>query len=656
VGDNKTVIIRMKVGSPQQSITVDGSGPTLNTTDGSVSTVIDRAFVGNLPLNGRSFNTLLQLTPGVVIAPGSSYANNQGQFSISGQRTSGNDFLIDGVSANFGITPTFGLGTSGMGAAQAFSALGGTSSLVSVEALQEFRIETSSFAPEFGRSPGGQVVLTTRSGSNNLHGGIYEYFRNTVLDANDWFADQVGKPRAPEHHNDFGGYLGGPLDRNRTFFFLSYEGARLDEPGTQVVQVPSAYARTVAPTGIAPFLQAYPEPTNHSITPGVFVGPFTGTFSNPSSLDAGSVRIDHTFNDRFTVFGRYNDAPSYTATRTDNLAAVDTTTVNTKTLTFGSTMALNRQLVDTVRINYSSQNSNLVTVLDNFGGAVPPEPTILGPGLSNPAKSLLQFLTYDTSYYSAGPDTTNSTSQFNITDDLNMSIKAHQLKFGVDYRLLKLNVNPYTNSLQYIVNSVSDFIANGQARLFTESAHASQLLSSATSIYAQDTWRLSQRFTMTYGLRWEWNPAPSARGNTILAAWKNVDNPPDIALAPIGTRLWNTTYTNFAPRIGLAFSLDDKTVLRGGFGIFYDLGSDSIGNLASAFPNDTGSCCANITVPVKDAPPYLPAISTSAAIQRRHGFFTSSFASKIVPMERRCGEETWQARHNLHDIRGTGRP
>src|SRR5208337_2447832 len=144
--------------------------------------------------------------------------NNQGQFSVAGQRTSANNFLIDGVSANFGVAPTVGLGTTGTGAAQAFSALGGTSSLISVEALQEFRIETSSFAPEFGRSPGGQVILNTRSGTNDIHGAIFEYFRNDIFDANDWFANEAGEPRAAERHNDFGGFLGGPIWKNKTFF------------------------------------------------------------------------------------------------------------------------------------------------------------------------------------------------------------------------------------------------------------------------------------------------------------------------------------------------------------------------------------------------------------------------------------------------------
>ncbi len=213
---------QLQLGPVLSSITVTADATNVNTTDASVGTVIDRNFVESLPLNGRSFNTLLQLTPGVVIAPISSGFQN-GQFSIAGQRTDANSFSVDGVSANFGASPTAAMGQSGTGTAQAFSALGGTSSLVSVDALQEFRIETSSFAPEFGRSPGGQVILTTRSGTNEFHGAAFNYFRNTVMDANNWFNDaaipQISK--APEHHNDFGGAFGGPIWKDKTFFFAS---------------------------------------------------------------------------------------------------------------------------------------------------------------------------------------------------------------------------------------------------------------------------------------------------------------------------------------------------------------------------------------------------------------------------------------------------
>ena len=195
VQDALAINFTLPLGAVSEIVTILGGAPLVNTESAAVGTVIDRQFIDSLPLNGRSFNTLLQLTPGVVIAPSNS--GSPGQFSISGQRTSANDFTVDGVSANFGVSSATVVGASGTGSAQAFSAIGGTSSLVSADALQEFRVETSSFAPEFGHTPGGHVLLTTRSGTNDWHGALFEYFRNDVLDANDWFANAADKPRAP---------------------------------------------------------------------------------------------------------------------------------------------------------------------------------------------------------------------------------------------------------------------------------------------------------------------------------------------------------------------------------------------------------------------------------------------------------------------------
>ena len=132
----------------------------------------------------------------------------------------------------------------------ALSALGGTNSLVSVDAMQEFRIQTSSFAPEFGRTPGGQISIVTRSGANAFHGSLFEYFRNDVLDARDWFVNYNGLPKPAERQNDFGGVLGGPIIKNKTFFFFSYEGLRLRQPATQQSVVPDAATRQAAPSGI----------------------------------------------------------------------------------------------------------------------------------------------------------------------------------------------------------------------------------------------------------------------------------------------------------------------------------------------------------------------------------------------------------------------
>src|SRR6266404_4878809 len=263
VQDNLGQNFKLDVGSASETITVEANAVKVNTTDGTVSTVVDRTFADNIPLNGRTFQTLIMLTPGVVVTQTAS--DDQGQFSVNGQRADANYFTIDGVSANFGVTGFFPLGQVAGGALPALSAQGGTNSLVSVDAMQEFRVQTSSFAPEFGRTPGGQVSIVTRSGTNDFHGTLFEYFRNDVLDANDWFNGYTNNPplaKAKNRQNDFGGVFGGPIIKDRAFFFFSYEGLRLRQPLTQQTIVPDVASRNVQTAGsiaIRPYLNAYPE-------------------------------------------------------------------------------------------------------------------------------------------------------------------------------------------------------------------------------------------------------------------------------------------------------------------------------------------------------------------------------------------------------------
>src|SRR5713101_5180595 len=176
VQDALAIDFEMALGPASETITVESGARLLNTESATVSTVIDRTFVENLPLNGRSFQTLILLTPGVVVT--ATAFDDQGQFSVNGQRADANYFTVDGVSANFGVTGFIVMVQSASGALPALSASGGTNILVSVDAMQEFRIQTSSFAPEFGRTPGGQVSIATRSGTNAFHGSLFEHFRN----------------------------------------------------------------------------------------------------------------------------------------------------------------------------------------------------------------------------------------------------------------------------------------------------------------------------------------------------------------------------------------------------------------------------------------------------------------------------------------------
>ncbi len=618
VQDTVELNYEMALGTISESITVTADTNNVNTTDATVSTVIDRNFVESLPLNGRSFNTLLQLTPGVVIAATSPGNGQYGQFSIAGQRTDANSFSVDGVSANFGAAPTEGMGQSGTGTAQAFSALGGTSSLVSVDALQEFRIETSSFAPEFGRSPGGQVILTTRPGTNEFHGAAFDYFRNTAMDANNWFNDfaipQI--PKAPEHHNDFGGVVGGPIWKDKTFFFASYEGERLDLPSTMQIQVPyfgSAVPGCSPTPAIAPFLEAYPKP-NGTVSPATCTGEFTGSFANKGTLDAGSLRIDHTFNGRFSIFGRYNNAPSQVANHFDSLSDVETILANTQTVTVGVNMALSSRLFNALRGNYSTQRAGASFALDSFGGAIPPDPSIFfGPFPPEQTSTFFLFLD-GTEQYFLGPNANNRTKQLNFVDDLSFTLGAHQLKFGGDYRAIFLDNVPVKNTFTYAALGVQNLISTGQVLLFLPSTSLpARLLSQSTSLYAEDSWKASRRLVLTYGVRWELAPAPQGLGSTTLASWLNVNNPSAITLAPAGTSVWRTTYGNFAPRFGVAYTLDQagSMVLRAGAGVFYDLGVGASANLGGAFPNTaTGGPYFFQPIPVANIGSFLPTISS----------------------------------------------
>jgi hypothetical protein len=203
VGETARVDFNLRLGDFRTVVTVSGGPPLINSEGASVGTVIDRDTIDQMPLNGRGIQTLIELSPGVVVVP--VVADNRGQFAINGQRSDANYFTVDGVSANFALANPLSSTSSPGGVAQAGGAmipannfLGTFSNLVSPDALQEFKIQTSTFAPEFGRSPGAQIGLVTRSGTNRYAGSLFEYFRNDKTDASDWFANQQAALRRIE--------------------------------------------------------------------------------------------------------------------------------------------------------------------------------------------------------------------------------------------------------------------------------------------------------------------------------------------------------------------------------------------------------------------------------------------------------------------------
>jgi len=581
----------LEIGSVSETVTVTGAATLVNTTDAAVSTVVDRNFAENLPLNGRSFQTLFTLTPGVVVTT-ASFAE-PGQFSVSGQRPSANYFTVDGVGANIGITSGLSFNQNAGGSIPGFSVLGGTNNLVSVDGMEEFRIQTSSYAPEFGRTPGAQVSVVTRSGTNQLHGAIFDYLRNDVLDANDWFADRNGLRKAEERQNDFGGVLGGRIVRDRAFFFLSYEGLRLRLPQTGITTVPSLSARQSAPAAVQPFLNAYPIPNGPEILDSMGnptgQAPFNASYSNPSTLNAVSLRIDQKVNNRLILFGRYNYAPSESLTRrpvgnASALNAKQALKLTTQTLTFGSTWALTNTVTDDFRFNYSRNRGTSNLILDTFGGAVVPPDTLLFPSPFSSQDSSFGFsiFTLQGGLWSLGKNANNLQRQLNLTDGLSLQKGKHALKFGFDYRRLFPVFGPNSYLLQPGFATVSSVIAQKSAFVQILANRGGTLVFNNLGAFAQDTWRLAERATLTYGLRWDVDFSPSTSGGPDLLAVTGFSDPTTLAVAPSGTPIFRTKYYNFGPRIGLAYQLrrtpGHETVIRGGFGVFYDLSTQEVGS------------------------------------------------------------------------------
>jgi hypothetical protein len=620
VNDQRTIKIPLKVGSVNQTVDVLDS-PALIDESPAVGTTVDRQFVSNLPLNGRSFQSLIALSPGVVVTPATSF--NRGQFSVNGQRANANYFTVDGVSANIGANSSDGISQDFAGSLPGLNTFGGTNSLVSVDALEEFKIQTSTFAPEFGRSPGGQVQILTRSGTNDFHGTFFEYFRNDALDAKDWFVNTNRLAKPALRQNDFGFVLGGPVvlprfgeggplagynGRNKSFFFFSYEGLRLRQPQTENRVVLATRVRQAAPATLQPVLNALPLPIGPEIgTTGQ--APYAASFSNPSKLNATSVRVDHKVGERATIFGRYDYAPSETVTRI--LSTLSTSALTTQTLTFGVTHVISARANNEVRLNFSRVQGQSFSNLDSFNGAVPFDKSLLIPSFALDQRSLVGITMGVLGQVTLGTSNNNYQRQINLIDNYSYQLGNHQLKTGADYRRLAPVYNPRDYTQQAIFSNAAAITSGRATTSATFAIKSSRPLFNNFSLYGQDTWRVTHTLTLTYGLRWDVNSPPSEADGNLPYALTGVNSRSTIALAPRGDRLYETTYNNFAPRVGIAAHPVRKRgaefTIRGGFGVFYDLGNGQTAEAFTRYPFATRIVgTPNLVFPLSPAQAALP--------------------------------------------------
>ena len=618
VGDERRLQLVLKVGSSIQNVTVDAGEPTLNTTDAAVGTVVDRTFVEKMPLNGRSFQDLISMTPGVTTQ--SSQAGGsiqfQGDFSVNGQRTESNYYTVDGVSGNIGAGYPNGTAQNATsGSVAGSTALGTTQSLVSVDALQEFRVTSSTYSAEYGRSPGGQFSLVTRSGTNSFHGSLFEYLRNDLFDANDWFNDYNGVRKTALRQNDFGGTIGGPVTlpklysgHDRTFFFVSYEGLRLVQPTAATLQyVPSLAVRASAPAAMQPLLNAFPVPTGSEIltSSGVLSGlsPFVGGYSLPATIDSTSVRVDQKLGNRGSVFFRYSDTPTATASRT--LSTLFHLSQNSRTYTGGADIALGARTTTSLRLGFANSTATNQGDLDSFGGATPAN---FQQAMGAPASySTYQFYPYLNvsgvgSAFVQMSKTSNRFRQWNVTDTIAHSIGKHQLKFGIDVRRFDTTLSPAQVVAISYYYSRAAMLNNSNTLGYIYKNSLADPLFNEFSAFVQDEWRAARNLSISAGVRWEVNPPPSGGdGPMAYTALGDPLNASTLTLAPRGTPLWHTTWYNFAPRLGIAWTAHShpgwETIIRTGAGVFYDTGSQQTASGFSGLGFQTYQSLANAAMP-----------------------------------------------------------
>ncbi len=640
---------QLELGTSSQTVTVEGNALNINTTDGSVSTVIDREFVDQIPLNGRTLQNLLPLSPGIV-ADGLSGPGNTGYsgFTVNGTRSIGSaNWTVDGVSANIGATLN---GQSPDTLAGALTILGTTQSMISLDALQEFRVSTSSYGVEYGVAPGAQIQIESRAGTNRVHGSAYDYVRNTIFDANDWFADQEGLPKAPEQQNDFGATLGGPIwiphaydGRDKAFFFFSFEDLHLLQPQALADQpVPTASGIAQAPAALQPYLKAFPSPTpGGTMYESGTWGSWNASFSQPSFLKAWSIRGDYALSKSTNLFVHVNYAPSHVGGLEDAYNSTDV--VNDTMATVGVTSMLTSTISNDFRFNFSNsyyaQVSNLLS--SKFGGTQAPAIALLTPPSEYTAPSGGGFFSdivfQDFNSYS--PDAFGGFAtlqlgsehsrlhQWDLVDGLNWQIGRHLLKFGGEWNRHTPIQAPigYSETVEFdsvyppqpspcdpdedpngcvpssLASSTADEVDVGSQPYTTST------INTRSALYAGDTWKVNQRLSVDYGVRWEL-PFPTYFKGPYVPIYVNSIANLDSPNVTQGRTEWNMTWRNFAPRLGVAYQVREsnnfETVLRMGGGLFYstELGA-GVGNVT--YPNTATTSSFDVDFPPDSSDPSL---------------------------------------------------
>jgi hypothetical protein len=592
VGQEASVDVALKIGQVTEQVKVIADAPVVSVTATDISGLVGEEQVKDLPLNGRSYDELMALNPGVVIFTsektggiGVSNSTAANMFSVAGNRPQQNMFLLNGIEFT--------------GAAENNMQPGGVSGqMLGVDAVREFNMLSDTYGAEYGKHPGAQVTIVTQSGTNQWHGSVFEYLRNNVLDAPNFF-DPGSAP--PFKRNQFGGSMGGPIQKDRTFVFANYEGFRQSLHQTSVAFVPDAAARSGAfvPLGsacpaakqaacaaeVTSLLNLWPVANSTDQGSGI-----AKDLSNPLQTireDFGTARVDHIFSDKDSVGVIYtvDDSADQTATAINPFMS-DATSLREQVVSVEETHVFSPTFLNTARVGFSRANyfftgepttGTTAATVSPFLSGLPFVGAVVvgGSAASNPAAQIALAGSNN------GSNLNLHRNLFTYEDQAAWTKGRHQFKFGAWFQRFQSNENIALSQYgQATFQNVSSFLGGsfGTGSFLIDPASTPLSWRSLFgAFYAEDVIRVTPTFTLSLGFRDEfstgWNEAYGRASNYQFTNGVINTQP------TIGNRTFinNNAWFLPQPRIGLAWSpIGSKTVLRAGAGIYNDL-EDALG-------------------------------------------------------------------------------
>jgi hypothetical protein len=618
VGQEAVVNLRIEVGAVAEQVIVLDEAPVVNTTTAATSGIVGEREVKELPLNGRSFDNLIALNPGAINysamkSPQTSTSNGN-TFSVAGRRTGENLFLLNGIeytgSSQLGITP------------------GGVSQqLLGIDAVREFNVLTDTYSAEYGKRAGAQVNVVTQSGTNAFHGSIFEFLRNSALDARNFF-DQATVP--PFRRNQFGGSAGGPLRKNRLFLFGNYEGFRQSLAVTNVSVVPDAQARlgslpnasgVYTPvanlnTNILPYMSFWPEPNGPELLVSGLPSGTALSYNNPHQSiheDFGTLRSDYVIRERDSLSGAYTIDDGHSLIPLADPLFGSNTTLRLQVASLQETHIFSPEILNTFSAGFSRAAFNLDSALlasfpSNLsfvtGGG--PGGIVVGGGTSTTGVAALT---------SPGPNNAagvwNRRNLFTWSDSVQINKGKHQISTGVWLQRIQDNEDTASRQLGVATFGSLQTFLQGTTTTFQVVPDPNELgwRSLFGAWYVQDTIKLLSNLTLTAGLRHEfttgWNEESGRAANYI---------PDANGVLLTAPRRGDSAFTEnnatrlFSPRVGLAWNPfgNGKTAIRAGFGTYYSL-IDDLSFLLNSLPPANGSATFS-NVSLFSAVPIRPGV------------------------------------------------